>query len=90
MGTLSFGQQNSQTINKTSLTKIEFLKDLIYNAYTPFFLDNTFFVVKSIEDILLLIYAKENNSIISYNLINNQIISEIKNAQDNDISNFWH
>ena len=52
--------------------------------------DNNLCVFKSNDDILILIYAKKNCSIISYNLINNQIIIEIKNAHNDYISNFRH
>ena len=50
-------------------------------------LDNTFCVIHSINNILYLIYANKNRSIVSYNLIDNKKIIEIKNAHNKDISN---
>ena len=51
-------------------------------------LDNSFLVFKSINDIIYLIYANKNCSIISYNLIDNKIVNKIKNAHKKYIMNF--
>ena len=51
-------------------------------------LDNSFTVFKSINEILYLIYANENKSIICFNLIENKKINEIKNAHEQYITNF--
>ena len=69
---------------------IQIFKDLkVDDAYNIELLDNTFCVFKSITEILYLIYANRKNSIICYNLINDQIINEIKNPHDNqEIINF--
>ena len=69
---------------------IQIFKDLkVDDAYNIELLDNTFWVFKSITEILYLIYANRKNSIICYNLINDQIINEIKNPHDNqEIINF--
>ena len=80
---------NSLKIN-TNPKKISFLKDLTKDSFSEVDLDNTFSVIKSIDNILLLIYVNKNMSIISYDLINNQIINEIKNAHKNYITNFRH
>ena len=68
---------------------IEFNSYLKY-SYTPHALDNTFIVFTSIENIITIIYADINLSIISYNLNDNKKINEIKNAHKNEISNFRH
>ena len=47
--------------------------------------DNTFLIFKSINDILYLIYINKESSFISFNLINNKIINEIKKPHNNDI-----
>ena len=52
------------------------------------FLDNTFIIFKSKEEILYLIYSSYNQSIISYNLNSFSIISYIRNAHKLDIINF--
>ena len=70
--------------------KYEYLKDLVNDSYAYFDLDNTFCVFNSIDNLIILIYANQEKSIISFNLINNQIISEIKNAHELYITNFRH
>jgi len=69
---------------------IEFSKDLITDSYVDYNLDNTFCVFKSINNILYLIYSNYNNSIISYSIIENKKVNEIKNAHDCCITNFRH
>ena len=51
-------------------------------------LDNTFITFKSIDGIYYIIYANINKSIISYDLIDNKKINEIKKAHNNYITNF--
>ena len=67
---------------------IEFLFYLVKDSYFSSLTDNTFCVFKSINEIIYLIYSNKDKSIISYNLINNQKINEIKNAHDEYIINF--
>ena len=50
-------------------------------------INNAFTVFKSINNIIYIIYSDDLLSIISYNLIKNKIINEIKNAHDKFISN---
>ena len=66
------------------------IKDLTKDSFTINNSDNTFIVFNSIDDIFFLIYANDYNSIISYNLLNNIKINEIKNAHDYNIINFRH
>ena len=68
--------------------KIQYLKDIAKDSYSYFYLDNTFAVFKSRDNILYLIYSTKDMSIISYNLIENKIIIEIKNAHNELIINF--
>ena len=51
---------------------------------------DNFTVFKSIEDILYLIYSNEKKSIICYDLNNEQIINEIKNAHNKYITGIKH
>ena len=51
---------------------------------------NCICVFKSIEDIYYLIYTTKDNSIISYNIITNQIINKIKNVDDEALGIFDH
>ena len=62
------------------LDKIEFLEDVTNDSYIPFYIDNTFCVFKSIEDILILVYPNKEKSIITYNIIENKIIKTIKKS----------
>ena len=70
---------NKNTYNNNSL-KIKFIKDIITDSYIDIWLDNTFVLFKSINNIIYLIYTKDDISIIIFNLTNNQVISRIKNA----------
>jgi len=83
-------QSSSKKDNSLDLINIESLNNLINNSYfkESLYIDNTFTVFKSINDILYLIYSNENKSIISYNLIEKKVINEVKNAHDYLISNF--
>ena len=77
--------QTKKTIknkNKLSPLNIQYLKDITQDSYSYFYLDNTFTVFNS------LIYATRNKSIISYNLIENKKINEIKDAHKELIINF--
>ena len=52
--------------------------NLTENAYTQYYLDNTFCAFESLDNILYLIYSTEKKSIIAYNITEEQIIVEIK------------
>ena len=60
----------------------------IIESYGACYLDNIFTVFTSVkDDIIYLIYTNKDNSIISYNLIINQRMNEIKNAHEDKITN---
>jgi len=67
---------------------IQYLNDLTSNSYSEYPFDNSFIIFKSINDILLIIFASQNKSIILFNLVNNKIINEIKNAHEYYVTNF--
>jgi len=75
---------------KNNPNNIKFLKDIVNDAYDYCGLVNAFIVFKSINDILFLIYATKGKSFISYDLINNKKIKEIKNYHNCLITNFRH
>ena len=76
---------------KDNNSNIQFLiKEIVNDSYTDIWLDNTFCAFKSINDLFYLIYANENNSIISFNLITTKKINEIKNSHNEYITNFRH
>lgn len=71
----------------------QFLKTLLRLSYSnkhTFNFDNIFCVFKSINDIIILIYHDKQKSIISFDLINNQKLNEIKNAHLYSIVNLMH
>ena len=73
---------------KSNPQSIQYSKDLTKDSYSNINLDNTFYVLKTSDNILYLIYATENKSIIFYNLANEQKVNEIQNAHENFITNF--
>ena len=93
----SFYNNNNRILNDSSddnkkikliPEKIKINNYLSIDSYTKFSLDNTFTVFKSIDEIFYLIYSNLRKSILSYNLIDNKKIIEIKNAHNNYITNF--
>ena len=78
---------NTKEIDK-DLNNINFLRDIVTDSYSKYCLSNTFSIFKSIKDILYLIYATENKSIIFYDIINNKKIKEIQKAHNENITNF--
>ena len=73
---------------KDNAENLLFLKDLVIDSYSNNWLINKFIVFKSLNNILYLIYSNNNKSIISYNIIDNKKINEIKNAHKDQISSF--
>jgi len=89
---------NEMNTNKCIIEKIDnsnpqdifFLSNIINDSYSNYRFVDTFCVFTSINNILYLIYSNENNSIISYNLIDNKILNIIRNAHDKYICSFRH
>ena len=71
-------------LNNKKLEELNLINDSYYHKYV----DNTFIVFNSINQILSLIYTNKNHSIIYYDLINNVKITEIKNAHESYITHF--
>ena len=67
---------------------IIFFNNIVNDSYSDDYLIDKFIVFKSINKILYLIYANWNKSIISYNIIENKKINEIKNAHKEYITKF--
>ena len=61
---------------------------LIDDSYSNYCTDNSFAVINSFDKILYLIYATKTKSIISFDIINNQKLNEVKNAHKDYISVF--
>ena len=79
---------NNNLNNECNINKIKFIKELTKDSFSNYYVDNTFTVFKSINEILYLIYANNKNSIISYDLVNSKKILEIKNAHGDYITYF--
>ena len=84
----NINSDNKNKENNINFELIQIPNDFIKDSYAQFALGNTFSIFKSIEDILYLIYTNKNNSIVSFNLIDNKKILELKNAHENYITSF--
>ena len=69
---------------------IQFSKNLTKDAFSYYSFDNTLDLFKSFDDIIYMIYTNKNRSIISYNLLNNEVINQVKKSHNEYISNFKH
>ena len=65
-------------------------KKISINSYAHFALDNSFILVKSLSNINYIIYSTKDISIISQNIMNFQILTEVKKAHEKYITNFRH
>ena len=70
--------------NNISFDIIDLVKDS-YGAY----INNTFIVFQSINNLLILVYSNQK-SIFTFNIIDKKKINEIRNAHDDFISNFGY
>jgi len=70
--------------------EIKYLKDIVNDSYFKYEKANSFCIFMSIDEIFYLIYSTKNNSIISYDIIENKKIIEIKNAHKEIITGFRH
>ena len=82
--------KDSDIQNESDPMNIQFYKNLSNDSYSNYWLDNTIAVFKSIYEIIYLIFSNKNKSIIFYNIIDEKIIKEIKNAHNYYITNFRH
>ena len=64
--------------------------NLVEDSYVKYSFDNTFCIFNSINNIIYLIYLNDKMFIISYDVINNKKINEIKNSHKSLISCFRH
>ena len=85
-------KENDNKLNNINIPKPnnnkDFLKDLVKDSFTLEFLDYSFTAFKSIDNILYFISTNQKRSIISYNIIDNKKINEIKNAHKTQIESF--
>ena len=69
---------------------IKLLKEITNNSFSDWIFENTFLIFKSINKYYYLVYATGIKSIICFDLLNFQIINEIKNSHEQNITNFKH
>jgi len=69
---------------------IKLLSNIINDSYAHWNTNNSFMVFKSIKDILYLIYANQEKSIICFDLNGQKKTNEIKNPHNQYISHFRH
>ena len=77
-------------VKKTHPERISYLKDITKDSFSYFYLDNTFTVFNSFNDILTLVYSTKDKSIVSFDLIHNTKINSIKGAHKELITNIRH
>ena len=88
---INTGNNNIQDIETNSNPlNIKFSKFITNDSYSSGNLVNSFITFQSINKIIYLIYSNNCNSIIYFNIINNQKINETKNAHTHPIFNFRH
>ena len=75
----------------TNPENLKFVKDLVDDAYSIEDLDNTFALFNSLKNIIYLIYTNKIRSLVIYDMIQDKITLEIKNAHKNqEIINIRH
>ena len=77
-------------VKKTHPERITYLKDVTKDSFSYFYLDNTFIVFTSFQNIFTLVYATKEKSLVSFDLINYKKINEIKGAHEELITNIRH
>ena len=75
---------------KSNPLNLKFSKLIITDSSAKLSLDNIFTIFKSINNLLLVVYMFQNTSIISYDLINNKKLTQIKDAHKKYITNIKH
>ena len=81
---------NVNDIYLTNPNDINYLFDLTNDSYSNYILDNSFIIFLSVENILCLIYLTQENSIVIYDLENQQKVGEIKYHHNHYITSFNH
>ena len=87
---LFYELDNLRNLNNNDPKTIEVSKNITQDAYAYTDLVNSFSVFKSLDEILYLIYATKEKSIICYDLEGKKNIKEIKNKHNEFITNLIH
>ena len=85
-------EENINNEYKSNPLNMHFEKDIINDSFCHIIgnTNNSFIVFKSHDGILYIIYSNKYKSIISYNLIDNKKVNEIKNSHKYEITSFKH
>ena len=87
-GTSKPSSQLYSSMNSSrSFALVEFHKFIAEDLENQYNLDNLFCIFKNSAGTYL-VYSQPDNTIISYDLINNKVVNEKKNAHESYISNF--
>ena len=76
--------------NNENPKDIQFQNDLAIDSFAGFSYEDSFAVFKSINNILELVYATKDKSIIAYDLNNVKVLNKLFKAHNNYITNFRH
>ena len=88
---LKKGQKEIKIIqNNENPKEIKFSNDIATDSFAGFSYDDSFTVFRSINNILTLVYATKNKSIISYDLNRKSVSNKLFNCHNNYITNFRH
>ena len=80
-------QNNIENKFDSNPLNIGFLKNLITDSFCRYWCDNTFSLFKSYNNIFYIVYTNNSKSIISFDIIDNKKIGEIKCAHNDYITN---
>ena len=84
-------QKNIKLIqNSENPKEIQFSNDIATDSFAGFSYDDSFTVFRSINNILKLVYATKNKSILCYDLDRKVLSNKSFNAHNNYITNFKH
>ena len=88
---LQIKMPNSNNHESNNTTKNIELINIVNDSFSyKDWIDNSFTIFKSFDDILYLVYTNINKSLILYNVATNKIINEIKKAHNEYITNIKH
>lgn len=83
--------ENAQTSNNNNTTPNKELINIVNDSYSyKDWMDNTFTIFKSIDNILCLVYTNINKSLIFFDVNRNTILNDIKKAHNEYITNIKH
>ena len=83
-------QKDLKIYNSENPKEIKYFQDIVSDSFAGFSYDDSFTVFRAINNILKLVYATKNRSIICYNLNEKSVSNKLFNCHNNYITNFRH